>query len=87
METVYVVRDDTVKYMNAAHPLMEHLYYAGENTSWVRDFNKALKYPDSNAASEMARKLHTECPVKVLLLQIEGNKVGVGEVNFLHKIA
>ena len=35
METVYVVRDDTVKYMNAAHPLMEHLYYAGENTSWV----------------------------------------------------
>ena len=81
MTTEYVIIDASVKFMNAPNPLFESLYYAGES-SWLRHFNKALKYPDANSAIEVARKLHIEGPVKVLLLQIEGNRIGVGEVKF-----
>jgi hypothetical protein len=82
MTTEYVIADATVKFMNVSNQLFESLYYAGEGNRWIKDFNKALKYSDSNSAIEVARKLHTECPVKVLLLQIEGNKIGVGEIKF-----
>lgn len=80
MTTEYIIQDASVKYMSARNPLEEGLFYA--ESTWVKDFNKAKKYPDSSAAVTVARDLNKELPVKVLLLQTEDNRVGVGVVNF-----
>lgn len=81
MTPEYIIADATAKYINAKNPLEESLFYVHEN-SWCRDFNKATKYPDSNAAIEQARKLYFELPVKVLLVKNEGHRIGVGEIMF-----
>jgi hypothetical protein len=81
MTPEYIIADATVKYMNAKNPLEESLYYVHEN-SWCKDFNKATKYADSNAAIEQARVLNAELPVKILLVKNEGHRIGVGEIKF-----
>lgn len=80
MKTEYIIVDNTVTLLKARNPLEERYIY-GDNT-WVKGLDKAQKFADSNSAIEVARKLNEELPVKVLLLQTEGNRIGVGEVNF-----
>jgi hypothetical protein len=81
MTQEYVIVDSSIKYIGAKNPLEENLFYASEN-SWHRSITKAKKYPDASAAIEQARLLQMELPVKVLLIQNEGNRIGVGEINF-----
>ena len=77
----YVIADASIKYMGAKNPLEECLFYGGDSF-WSRDLNKAKKYTQSNDAIEEARKLNTDLPVKVLLIQNEGHRIGVGEIKF-----
>lgn len=81
MTQEYVIIDASVKCMDARNPLQESLFYI-EEQKWVKDFNKAKKFIDSNSAIEIARKLNIEIPVKVLLVQNEGTRIGVGEIKF-----
>lgn len=81
MTPEYVIVDATAKYMNARNPLEESLFY-NEELQWVKDFNKSKKFTDSNSAIEQARKLNAELPVRVLLVQNEGHRIGVGEIKF-----
>lgn len=50
--------------------------------NWVRRMDIATKYADSNSAIEVAKRLNAEMPVRVLLLNINGNQVQVNEVKF-----
>lgn len=79
MITEYIIQDASVKYMQARNPLEEGLFYTGN--TWIRDFQKAKKYTDLTTAINEAKELYKELPVKVLSLQIEGNRVGVGVIN------
>ena len=81
MTPEYIIADATVKYMAVRNPLEESLFY-GDDNQWVKNYNKAKKYTDSNAAIEQARLLNAELPVKVLLVQNEGHRIGVGEIKF-----
>lgn len=81
MTPEYIIADATVKFMKARNPLEESLFY-GDDNQWVKNYNKAKKYTDSNMAIEQARILNTELPVKVLLVQNEGHRIGVGEIKF-----
>lgn len=77
----YVIADASVKFMGARNPLEECLFYGGEDF-WHKDLNKAKKYTQPSDAIEEARKLNADLPVKVLLIQNEGNRIGVGEIKF-----
>lgn len=81
MKQEFIIADASVKYEKARNPLEESLLYAGEN-NWTRKLDQAQKFNEANAAIEIAKKLKEEAPVKVLLLQTEGNRVGIGVVNF-----
>ena len=81
MTQEYVIADASIKYMNARNPLEESILYVDDNT-WVRSLEKAKKFADASSAVEVARKLNTDLPVKVLLIQNEGNRIGVGEIKF-----
>ena len=81
MERHYVIVDASVKRMGAKNTLEESLYYVDTN-NFVIDFKKAKAFPDTNSAIEKARELNQELPVKVLLIQNEGNRVGIGEIKF-----
>lgn len=77
----YYIMDKSVKYMNARNPLEEGLFYDGVS-SWTRNLNAALAYSTAELAVEKARALQNEAPVKVLYIQINGNNIGVGEIQF-----
>jgi hypothetical protein len=81
MTTEYIIIDASVKYMNARNVIEEGLLYTVE-TKWCRKLNLATKFADTDSAIKVARELNQELPVKVLMLQTEGNKIGVGEVKF-----
>ena len=81
MKTEYIIMDTSVKYLNARNPLEEGLLYVGEK-DWSRKLENAHKFTDSASAVDAAKKLHAELPVKVLVIQTEGNQIGVGEVKF-----
>ena len=81
MKQEFIIADATAKYLNAKNPLEESLFYV-EGVSWTKDFNKAKKFTDSNSAIEQARMLCFDLPVKILLIQNEGHRVGVGEIKF-----
>lgn len=80
MKTEYVIADNTITILNARNPLEERYLY-GVNT-WVKGIEKAQKFSDSQSAINIARKLNEELPVKVLLLQTQGNRIGIGEIKF-----
>lgn len=80
MITEYIISDASVKFMDARNILEERLLYTG--TTWRRGLDTAFKYPDSTEAVNIAKELNKELPVKVLLLQRQGNTINVGEVNF-----
>lgn len=81
MRHEFIIADASVKYMNARNPLEESLLYTAG--SWTRDVNKATKYTDSNSAVTVAKTLYSEAPVKVLVLQLNGNQiVGIGDVKY-----
>jgi len=82
MNSEFVVMDASIKYMNARNPIEEGLFYS--DGTWMRDINKATKYTDSNSAVEIARKFIAEenLPKRVLLIQRNGNNIGVGDVKF-----
>jgi len=83
MNPEFVILDSSIKYMNAKNVLEEGLFYCSDNT-WSRDFNKAIKYTDSNSAVEVAKKLRDEESLskRVLLVQRNGNNINVGDVTF-----
>ena len=82
MRHEFIIMDASIKYMAAKNPLEEGLLYVAEG-EWSRDINKAAKYTESNAAVEVAKKLQADAPVKVLVLQLNGNQImGMGEVKF-----
>ena len=80
MKTEYIIADNTVTILNAKNPL-EARYLYRENT-WGKGLEKAQKFPDSQTAIDIACKLNEELPVKVLLLQTQDNRIGVGEIKF-----
>jgi hypothetical protein len=81
MTTGYYILDKSVKYMNARNPLEEGLFYDGTG-NWFRNCNHAHVYNTPEAAIEKARILQKEAPVKILYIQVNGNNVGVGEIQF-----
>lgn len=81
MKQEYIIADASIKYMNAKNPLEESLLYDGTN-GWSRNLNNAFKYATADLAIERARVLQKEAPVKVLLVQTDGNRIGVGEIKF-----
>lgn len=81
MTTEYIIVDASVKYMNAQNAIEEGLLYTAE-TKWCRKLNLATKFTDTDSAIKVAKELNQELPVKILMLQTEGNKIGVGEVKF-----
>lgn len=76
----YIV-DSSVKYLNARNPLEEGLVYNG-NEGWTRDWSLGFCYNTVSDATEKARILRAEAPVKVLQIQANGNNIGVGEIQF-----
>jgi len=80
MKTEYVIADNTITILNARNPLEERYLYS--TTGWVKGLEKAQKFDGSQAAIDIARKLNEELPVKVLMLQTQGNRIGVGEIKF-----
>lgn len=56
--------------------------YSGSVDAWTRRFDLITKFPDSNSAIEVAKRLNTELPVRVLLLNIEGNQINVNQIKF-----
>lgn len=77
----YVIQDASIKYASARNAIEESLLYVDQGV-WTRNLDKAKKFPDSESAAVVARELHKELPVKILLLQRDGNKIGVGNVTF-----
>jgi hypothetical protein len=82
MTPEYVIMDASIKYNKATNPLQEGLFYS--NDTWIRNFELATKYSDSNTATELAKKLQAEdgLPKRVLLIQRNGNNINVGDVHF-----
>lgn len=80
MKQEFIIMDTSVKYMDARNPLEEGLMYTG--TDWSRGLDKAFKYETASLAIEKAQILQKEAPVRVFMLQIDGPRVGFGEVKF-----
>lgn len=76
----YIV-DSSVKRMNAQNVLQESLWYAG-NGQWASLHSSASAFEKVEDAITEAKKLHVECPVKVLQIQANGNNIGIGEIQF-----
>jgi hypothetical protein len=83
MTPEYVIMDASVKYMKARNPLEEGLFYSNDNT-WSRNLDRAIKYSNSNSAVEVAKSLREKegLAMRVLLIQRNGNNIGVGDVTF-----
>ena len=81
MTTEYIIVDASVKSVNAQNAIEEGLLYTAE-TKWCRKLNLATKCTDTDSAIKVAKELNQELPVKILMLQTEGNRIGVGEVKF-----
>jgi len=81
MTAGYYIMDKSVKFMNARNPLEEGLFYDG-TSNWSRNLNHAFVYNTVELAVEKARVLQKEAPVKVLHIQVNGNNIGVGEIQF-----
>ena len=72
--------DASIKYMNARNPLEEGLLYDG--TNWVRGLDKAYKFDNASLTIQKAQELQKEAPVRVFMLQINGNNISFAEVKF-----
>lgn len=81
MTSGFYIMDASVKRMNAQNVLGEGLWYSG-NDQWSSLYSSAYVYEKVEDAVTEAKKLNAECPVKVLQLQVNGNNIGVGEVQF-----
>jgi len=83
MPQEYIVVDASIKYMNARNPLEEGLFYCNES-HWSRKLDLAIKYSDANSAIQIAKKITEEekLPKKVLIIERNGNNIGVGEIKF-----
>jgi hypothetical protein len=81
MNTEFIIADTSVRYMNAANVLQEFLFYCKDN-NWSRNIDNTVKYSDSNAAIDSAKKLKAEDGLdkKVFLFQKNGNVINIGEV-------
>ena len=80
MKTEYIIVDASVKYMEARNPLEEGLLYDG--TGWVRKFENAFRYETASLAIERAKELQKDAPIKVYMLQINGQQIGLAEIKF-----
>jgi hypothetical protein len=80
VKTEYIILDASVKYIGARNPLEEGLLYNG--TSWSRKFANCLRYENITLAIEQARELQKEAPVKVFMLQVNGQQIGLAEIKF-----
>ena len=77
----FYIIDSSVKRMNAQNVLQESLWYTG-NGQWASLHGSASAFEKVEDAISEAKKLHAECPVKVLQLQVNGNNIGIGEIQF-----
>lgn len=87
MVTEYIIQDASIKYTGSRNPIEEGLLYSAETAElsaikWARKLVNAVKFTDQNKAIEIAKQLQIELPVKILVLNTEGNRIGVGEVKF-----
>jgi len=80
VKTEYIVVDASVKYMGARNPIEESLLYNG--TAWTRKLEEAFRFETASLAIERAKELQKEAPVKVYMLQINGQQIGLAEVKF-----
>ena len=67
--------------MDAQNPLQEGLLYMGEGM-WSRKLDLAMKFDSVSAVTTEARNLSANAPVKVFLIQNEGNRIGIADVPF-----
>lgn len=82
MPQEFVIRDESIKFEPAPNPLETSCFYVSES-AWSRKFDGATKFESASAAIEVARKVHSfALPVKVLIVEREGNNIGIGEVKF-----
>jgi len=81
MKQEYIIRDASIKYMETKNPLDESIFYHAE-LQWVKGFKNATTFTEVASAVTVARELQKELPVKLLQIQTEDNKIGVGEVTF-----
>jgi hypothetical protein len=81
MTTEFAIMDTSVKYQNARSILEEGLFYNSE-MKWCRKLELATKFADAESAIKVAKELLQELPVKVLVIQSENNRIGVGEIKF-----
>lgn len=56
--------------------------YSGSIDAWTKRFDFATKFSDSKSAIEVATRLHSELPVRILSLEINGNQINVELVKF-----
>lgn len=81
MKQEFIIVDASIKYMNAKNPLDERLLYCGAD-NWSRNLNLATRYATPDLAIAQARILRQEAPVKVFAIQINGNNINIGELQF-----
>ena len=81
MTQEFIIMDASVTFVNARNILQEGLLFYGNN-DWGKDLNRAKKYPNTTEAINEAIILKQELPVKVLLVQNDNGRIGVGEVKF-----
>lgn len=79
MKQEFIIADASIKYMNARNQLEESLFYNGTG-GWTRKLEEAYKYESIPLAMEKVTTLQQEAPVRIFMLQIDGNRVGFAEV-------
>lgn len=81
MKTEYIIVDNTILRENAANPIESRIIYAGRRL-WVNKLKSAKVFTKLSNAIKVAKKLHSVLPVRLLLLETNGNRINVSEVAF-----
>lgn len=83
MAQEFVIRDESIKFEPPPNPLETSCFYVSESAGWTRKYEGATKFDSASAAVEVAKTLHSfALPVKVLIVDRQGNNIGIGEVKF-----
>ena len=79
MKQLFIIVDDTIKYVNAQNPLDERLLYV-DTDIWSRDFELAHKFTSAKSAIDIAKELHAILPVKIFAIESVPNGFNLSEV-------
>lgn len=82
MSQEFIIADNTIKYGNGSNPLNERLLYGGAADQWSRNMELAKKYLAAESAIVDAKILYADAPVKIFVLDRDGNQFRLGELAF-----